>query len=180
MFNEEDIYNGANDVKYLFSENEDKVSHNSNIKNRGIKDIRYLFNENKDKITHNSNIKDIRCLFNENEDKESPFKSIIEDIKRGITKTSDIRYQKQISTSDIKSIKEKLTKFKNELFKNKNNMIKKDRNEYENQKSDFYKTEKMKNKTVSEIKVKKDLNEYRGIKDIRYLFNDNIYKGINH
>ena len=32
-------------------------------------------------------------------------------------------------------------------------------NEYENQKSDFYKTEKMKNKTVSEIKIKKDLNE---------------------
>ena len=36
----------------------------------------------------------------------------------------------------------------------------------------------MKNKTVSEIKIKNDLNEYKGIKDIRYLFNDNIYKGI--
>ena len=95
-----------------------------------------------------------------------------------------------LSTSDIKNIKEKLIKFKNELFKN-NNRIKKCLNEYkgtkyirylfneyENQKSDFYKTEKMKNKTVSEIKIKNDLNEYKGIKDIRYLFNDNIYKGI--
>ena len=36
----------------------------------------------------------------------------------------------------------------------------------------------MKNKIVSEIKLKKDLNEYKCIKDIRYLFNDNIYKGI--
>ena len=51
-------------------------------------------------------------------------------------------------------------------------------NEDKNQKSDFYKTEKMKNKIVSEIKINKDLNEYKGIKDIRYFFNDNIYKGI--
>ena len=51
-------------------------------------------------------------------------------------------------------------------------------NDYKNQKSDFHKTEKMKNKTVSEVKIKKDLNEYEGIKDIRYLFNDNIYEGI--
>ena len=36
----------------------------------------------------------------------------------------------------------------------------------------------MKNKIVSEIKIKKDLNEYKGIKDVRYLFNYNIYKGI--
>ena len=47
-----------------------------------------------------------------------------------------------------------------------------------NKKSDFYKTEKIKNEIVSEIKIKKDLNEHKGIKDIRYLFNDNIYKGI--
>ena len=82
-----------------------------------------------------------------------------------------------LSTSDIKNIKEKLAKFKNELFNN--NKIKKDLNECKgikyiryffnkdkNQKSDFYKTEKMKNKTVSEIKIKKDLNECKGIKDI--------------
>ena len=36
----------------------------------------------------------------------------------------------------------------------------------------------MKNKLVSEIKIKKDPNEHKGIKDIRYLFNDNIYEGI--
>ena len=36
----------------------------------------------------------------------------------------------------------------------------------------------MKNKIVSEIKIKKDLNEYKGIKGIRYLFKDNIYKGV--
>ena len=79
-----------------------------------------------------------------------------------------------LSTSDIKNIKEKLVKFKNELFNNNNNnnnKIKKDLNECKgikyirylfnadkNQKSDFYKTEKMKNKTVSEIKIKKGLN----------------------
>ena len=49
---------GINDIKYLFNENEDKVTHSSNIK-----DIRYLFNENEDKITRNG------YLFNENEDK---------------------------------------------------------------------------------------------------------------
>ena len=42
-------------------------------------------------------------------------------------------------------------------------------------KSNRYKTEKMKNFAVKNIK---DLNEYKGIKDIRYLFNDDIYKGI--
>ena len=95
-----------------------------------------------------------------------------------------------LSTSDIKNIKEELIKFKNELFKN-NNRIKKYLNEckgikyirylfseYENQKSDFYKTEKIKNKALSEIKIEKGLNEYNGVKDIRHLFNDNIYKGI--
>ena len=36
----------------------------------------------------------------------------------------------------------------------------------------------MKNKIVSGIKIKKYRNLYKGIKNIRYLFNDNIYKGI--
>ena len=44
---DEYIYNGINDIKYLLSENEDKITHNSN----SIKDNRYLFNENEDKIT---------------------------------------------------------------------------------------------------------------------------------
>ena len=46
---DEYIYNGINDIKYLLSENEDKITHNSN----SIKDNRYLFNENEDKITLN-------------------------------------------------------------------------------------------------------------------------------
>ena len=50
--------------------------------------------------------------------------------------------------------------------------------EDKNQKSDFYKNDKMKNKIVPEIKIKKDPNKYKDIKDIRYLFNDNIHKGI--
>ena len=49
-----------------------------------------------------------------------------------------------LSTSDIKEIKEKLIKFKNELFNNN--------------------------------KIKKDLNECKGIKDIRYLFNEDKNK----
>ena len=48
-------------------------------------------------------------------------------------------------------------------------------NEDKNKNINFYKVEKMKNLTVKHIK---DLNEYKGIKDIRYLFNDNIYKSI--
>ena len=93
-----------------------------------------------------------------------------------------------LSTSDIKNIKEKLVKFKNELFNNNNNNIKKDSNECKgikyisyffnedkSKKSDLCKTEKMKNLAAKNIK---DLNEYKDIKDIRYLINDNIYKGI--
>ena len=48
-------------------------------------------------------------------------------------------------------------------------------NEDNNKKTNLYKVEKMKNLAVKNIK---DLNEYKGIKDIRYLFNDNTYKGI--
>ena len=75
LFNEEDIYSGINDIKYLFNENEEKIANNSNI----------------------------RCLFNENEDKESPFKSKIEDIKKGLYYFEEIN---NLSTSDIKKIKE--------------------------------------------------------------------------
>ena len=92
-----------------------------------------------------------------------------------------------LSTSDIKNIKENLIKLKNELFNN--NKIKKDLNECKaikdimylfnedkNKKSDFYKAEKMKNLAVTKIKIKKYLNEYKGIKNIRYLFNDTYTK----
>ena len=85
----------------------------------------------------------------------------MEDIKRGFYYVEKMN---NLSTSDSKNIKEKLVKFKNELFNN--NKIKKDPNEckgtkyirylfneYENQKSDFYKTEKMKNKIASGTKI---------------------------
>ena len=102
--------------------------------------------------------------------KESTFKSIIEGIKRGLYY---VEKMKNLSTSDIKNIKEKLINFKNELFKNNNSKIKRNLNEFKgikyirylfnedkNKKSDFYKTEKMKNKIVSGIKIKKDRNLY--------------------
>ena len=44
----------------------------------------------------------------------------------------------------------------------------------DNKKAYLYQAEKMKNLAVKNIK---DLNEYKGIKDIRYLFNNNIYEG---
>ena len=101
--------------------------------------------------------------------KESPFKYIIEDIKRGLYYVEKMN---NLSASDTKSFKEKLVIFKNELFNNNNNKIKKDLNECKgieyirclfnknnNKKSDHYKNQKMKNKMVSQIKIKKDLNE---------------------
>ena len=167
LFNEEDIYNAINDIKYLFN----GIAFNRTNEN-GYKDIKrdayYAEKIKKSKITY----------------KESPFKSIIQDIKRGLYY---IEKMNNLSTSDTKSTKEKLVKFKNKLFNN-NNKIKKDLNECKgikyvrhlfnednNKKTNLYKAEQMKNLAVKNIK---DLNEYKGIKDIRYLFNDNIYKGI--
>ena len=45
-------------------------------------------------------------------------------------------------------------------------------------KTNLYKAEKMENLAETKIKSIKDPNQYKGIKDIRYLFNDNIYKDI--
>ena len=162
---------------------------------------KYLFNENKDyyedKITHKESIiEDIKrdTYYAEKikkykikiTQKESPFRSVIEDIKRGLYCVVKML---NLSTSDIKNIKEKLVKFKNKLFNN--NKIKKDPNEFidikyirhlfnevKNKKSDLYKIQKMKKIAIKKIKNIKDLNEYKGIKGIRYLFNDNIYNGI--
>ena len=108
LFNEEDIYNGINDVKYFFE----------GIASNGI-----AFNENEDKdierdAYYAEKIKKIKTTY-----KESPFKSIIQDIKRGLYYAEKMS---NLSTSDIKNIKEKLVKFKNELFNNNNNKIKKD------------------------------------------------------
>ena len=109
-----------------------------------INDIKYLFNQNEDVCEDNKN--KIKTAYRE-------------DIKRGLYY---IEKMNNLSTSDTKNIKEKLV--------DNNNKIKKDPNEckgikyirylfngYENQKSDFYKTEKMKNKILSEIKNKKIL-----------------------
>ena len=123
----------------------------------GIKDIRYLFNEHKDEY------EDIRYLFNRiededvGEDKESPFKSIIADIRNKLSKNGGklikkglyyVEEMKSLGSAEIKNIKEKLIILKNEPIR-KNN-------------------------------ITKDLDDCNGIKDIRYLFNEeDIYNGIN-
>ena len=76
----------------------------------------------------------------------------------------DVRYlfnvekMSNLSISDIKNIKEKLLKFKNELFNN-NNKIRKDSNECKGI------------KLLGICSMKINDNIYKGIKDIRYLFN---------
>ena len=63
----------------------------------GIKDIRYLFNEDEDE-----DVKDIGYLFDEDEDeyrityKESPFKSIIADIRNKISKNGNKMIKKDL------------------------------------------------------------------------------------
>ena len=113
--------------------------YHGSITYNGIKDIRYLFNEDEDE---DEDVKDIRYLFNEEEDedkityKESPFKSIIQDIRNKLSKNRDklikkgfyyVEEMKELTESQVNYIKEKLIKFKNELIrKNKiNNRIKK-------------------------------------------------------
>ena len=114
LFNEENIYSSINNIKYLLSEDKDYYEDNITHKESIIEDIKRdtyyaeKIKKNKIKITH----------------KESPFKSIIADIKRGLYYVEKMN---NLSTSDIKNIKEKLIKFKNELFNN--NKIKKDPNE---------------------------------------------------
>ena len=128
-YNSSAVYNGINDIRYLFNEYEDEDEN-----------IRYLFNEN------------------ENEDEESPFKSIIQDIRIKFSKNGNklikkgLYYveMKKLTESQIKNTKEKLIKFKNELIRR--NKIKKD--------NDIYNAWYYFSIT------------YNGIKDIRYLFNE--------
>ena len=91
--------------------------------------------------------------------KESPFKSIIQDIKDKLSKSGDkmikkdLYYVEEIKTlteSQVKNIKEKLMTFLNELIRK--NRVKKDNDIY----NAFY---------YGSI-------TYNGIKDIRYLFNE--------
>ena len=69
--------------------------------------------------------------------KESPFKSIIQDIKDKLSKNGDklikkglyyVEEMKKLTESQVKNIKEKLIKFQNEL--KRKNRIKKDRDIY--------------------------------------------------
>ena len=122
-----------------------------------------MFNEYEDEY------EDIRYLNNENEDvdedkiiyKESPFKSIIVDIRNKLSKYADklikkglyyVEEMKSLGAAQIKNIKEKLIIFKNELIR-KNRINK---------------------------RIKEDPDDYKGIKDIRHLFHEeDIYNGIN-
>ena len=133
-------------IGIAFNEDEDEY---------GYEDIRYLFNENEDE-----DVNDIRYLSNEDENKESPFKSIIADIRNKFSKNGDklikkgiyyVGEMKKLRESQVNNIKEKLIKFKSDLImKNKlNNRIKKDFDDYYGN------------------------TKYKGIKDIRYLFDDN-------
>ena len=117
----------------------------------GIKDIGFLFNEYEDEY------EDIRYLLNEYEDvdedkityKESPFKSIIVDIGKKLKKNGDklikkgLYYVEEMKSSGSAEIKN----IKEKLIIFKNELIRRN-------------------------KVKKDLDNYNGIKDIRYLFNE--------
>ena len=122
---------------------------------KGVKDIRYLFNE-EDESAH----EDITYLFN-----ESPFKSIITDIRSNLSKRghklikNGLKYaeeMKDLTYSQVKSFKEKLIKFNNDLIKK--NKIKKDFDDY---------YEKHKIKAVEDVKYLSDDFVYE---DIRCLF----------
>ena len=134
-------YKGIKDIRYLFDEDD-------------INDIKYLFNKiafNKDKITQKDIKIDTYCAEKiKSPYKESPFKSIIEDIKRGLYYVEKMN---NLSTSNIKNIKENLIRFKNELFNNNNNN--------------------------NNNKTKKDPNECKGVKYISYLFNKDKNKKTN-
>ena len=83
---------------------------------KGVRDIRYLFNEEGE-----SAHEDIRSLFN-----ESPFKSIITDIRSNLSKR--VEELKDLTYSQVKRFKEKLIKFNNDSIKK--NKIKKDFDDY--------------------------------------------------
>ena len=117
----------------------------------GIKDIGFLFTEYEDEY------EDIRYLLNEYEDvdedkityKESPFKSIIVDIGNKLSKNGDkLIKQGLYYVEEMKSLgSAEIKNIKEKLIIFKNELIRRN-------------------------KVKKDLDNYNGIKDIRYLFNE--------
>ena len=93
-------YNGIKDIRYLFNEDEDE----------DIKDIRYLFNEVED-VDEHDNVEEDKITY-----KESPFKSIIQDIKDKLSKNGDklvkkglyVEEMKKLTESQVKNIKQKL------------------------------------------------------------------------
>ena len=124
----------------------------------------YLRSKKKDKITYN----------------ESPFKSIIADIRSELSKKgyklikNGLKYageMKELTNSQVKSFKENLIKFKNDLImKNKvNNRIKKDFDGYYG---------KNKFKGVKDIRYLFNEEEESAHEDIRYLFNESPFKSI--
>ena len=97
--------------------------------------------------------------------KESPFKSMIQDIRNKLSKNGNklikkglyyVKEMKKLTESQVKNIKENITKFKNELIRK--NRIKKDK--------DIYNVWYDGGITCN------------GIKDIRYLFNENEDEGV--
>ena len=126
-------------------------------KYKGVKDNRYLFNEEGE-----SAHEDIRYLFN-----ESPFKSIITDIRSNLSKGGHklikkghkyAEEMKDLTYSQVKSFKEKLIKFNNDLIK---------KNKIKKHFDDYY--EKPKIKVVKDVKYLSDDFVYD---DIRCLFNE--------
>ena len=108
-------------------------------------------------------------MFNEEDEfeHESPFKSIIADIRGNLSKRGHkliknglkcVEEMKDLTYSQIKSFKEKLIEFNNDLIKK--NKIKKDFDDY---------YEKHKIKTVKDVKYLSDDSIYE---DIRCLFNE--------
>ena len=124
---------------------------------KGVKDIRYLLNE-EDESAH----EDIKYLFY-----ESPFKSIITDIRSNLSKRRNklikdgLKYleeMKDLTYSQAKSFQEKSTRFNNDLIKK--NKIKKDFD-------DYYKKHKIK-----AVKYVKYLSDDFVYEDIRCLLNE--------
>ena len=173
MFNEDEDED-VKDIRYLFNVEEMKElteSQVNNIKEKLIKFKSELIRKNKIKIrikkdlNNYNGIKDIRYLFNENEDvdedkityKESPFNSIIEYIRNKLSKNGDKLIKKGLYyVEEMKSLgSAEIKNIKEKLIIFKNELIRKNR-------------------------IKKDLDDYNGIKDIRYLFTEeDIYSGIN-
>ena len=142
----------------------DLDDYSGNTKYRGIKDIRYLFNE---EDIYNS-INNIKYSFDENEDKLTH-----NDIKRDTYYAEKIKKNKIKVTNKESSFKSIIENIRRCLYYAENML-------YENmlstsdikEKLRKFKNEPFKNNN----KFKKGLNEYKVIKYIRYLFDEDKNK----